>query len=31
MTIHWIGYLWAFLAVILAVFLYRASGQKGAI
>jgi hypothetical protein len=30
MTIHWIGYLWTFLAVLLAAFLYRmASGTIG--
>jgi hypothetical protein len=31
MTIHWVGYLWTFLAVFLAAFLFRMAGQKGAI
>jgi len=31
MTIHWVGYLWTFLAVFLAVIVYRMAGQKGQI
>jgi hypothetical protein len=31
MSIHWVGYLWTFLAVLLAAFLLRAAGQKGTI
>jgi hypothetical protein len=31
MTIHWVGYLWTFLAVLLAAFLFRLAGQKGAV
>lgn len=31
MSIHWVGYLWAFLAVFIALFAYRMLGGKGQI
>ena len=31
MEIHWTGYLWTFLGVLVAVFIYRMAGQKGTI
>jgi hypothetical protein len=32
MSIHWMGYLWTFLAVFLAIFLvHQFSGQQGGV
>lgn len=31
MSIHWMGFVWTLVAVLLAVFVYRMSGQKGTI
>jgi hypothetical protein len=31
MSIHWVGYLWTFLGVLLAVFVFRMTSGKGSI
>jgi hypothetical protein len=31
MSIHWMGYLWTLLAVLLAAYVLRATGTKGTI